>query len=92
LINATHLVLLSHQPVQCRDRLGGLLKYYYRGAHAELTLQDGDVVAAALGRFRARPTLGFSDCLVLEIAREAGHLPLGTFDRRLAKLDGAQRL
>ena len=61
-------------------------------AHAELTLQDADVVAAALSRFRARPTLGFSDCLVLEIARKAGHLPLGTFDRRFAKLDGAQRL
>jgi predicted nucleic acid-binding protein len=36
--------------------------------------------------------LGFSDCLVLEIARQAGHLPLGTFDRDLAKLDGAERL
>jgi predicted nucleic acid-binding protein len=34
---------------------------------------------------------GFSDCLVLEVAR-AGHLPLSTFDRDLAKLDGAQRL
>jgi hypothetical protein len=29
---------------------------------------------------------------VLEIARKAGHLPLGTFDRGLAKLDGVQRL
>ena len=36
--------------------------------------------------------LGFSDCLVLETARKAGHLPLGTFDRNLARLDGAQRL
>jgi hypothetical protein len=25
--------------------------------------------------------LGFSDCLILETARKAGHLPLGTFDR-----------
>ena len=61
-------------------------------AHAELTLQDADVVAAALNQFRARPALGFSDCLVLESARKAGHLPLGTFDRQLAKLDGTQRL
>jgi predicted nucleic acid-binding protein len=60
--------------------------------HAELTLQDAEVVASALARFRAQPTLGFSDCLVLEVARKAGYLPLGTFDRRLAKLDGAQRL
>ncbi len=61
-------------------------------AHASLTLQDADAVAAALDQFRARPALGFSDCLVLEIARKAGHVPLGTFDRQLAKLDGAQRV
>ena len=59
-------------------------------AHAELTLQDADVVSAALAAFRVQPALGFSDCLVLEIARKAGHLPLGTFDRKLAKLSGAQ--
>ena len=58
----------------------------------ELTIQDGQVVAAALKQFRARPSLGFSDCLMLEIARKAGHLPLGTFDRNLAKLDGTHRL
>jgi hypothetical protein len=29
---------------------------------------------------------------MLETARQAGHLPLGTFDRTLGKLDGAQRL
>ncbi len=60
--------------------------------HKELTLQDADVVALALDDFRSRPSLGFSDCLVLEIARKAGHLPLGTFDRNLAKLDGTRRL
>ena len=51
-----------------------------------------DVVAAALVIFRSKPALGFSDCLVLQIARKAGHLPLGTFDRDLSKLDGAERL
>ena len=60
--------------------------------HRELTVQDADVVALALDHFRARPSLGFSDCLVLEIARKAGHLPLGTFDRNLARLDGTHRL
>ncbi len=60
--------------------------------HEALTLQDADVVALALKHFRARPSIGFSDCLVLEIARKAGHLPLGTFDRNLAKLDGSQRV
>ena len=60
--------------------------------HKELTLQDAEVVSSALEHFRERPTLGFSDCLVLEIARKAGHLPLGTFDRDLAKVNGAQQL
>jgi predicted nucleic-acid-binding protein len=57
-----------------------------------LTIHDAEVVAAALDQYRRRPRLGFSDCLVLEIARKAGHLPLGTFDRDLSKLDGAERL
>ena len=60
--------------------------------HRSLTLQDPDVVSAALEHFRRKRSLGFSDCLVLEIARKAGHLPLGTFDRNLAKLDGAERV
>ena len=60
--------------------------------HQHLTLQDLDAVAAALERFRKRPALGFSDCLVLEVARKAGHTPLGTFDRGLGRLDGAERL
>jgi predicted nucleic-acid-binding protein len=60
--------------------------------HRQLTLQDPDSVAAALGHFRRRPALGFSDCLILEVARKAGHLPLGTFDRDLGKLAGTQRL
>jgi predicted nucleic-acid-binding protein len=60
--------------------------------HQHLTLQDADAVAAAVEHFRGRPALGFSDCLVLAIARKAGHLPLGTFDRHLAKLDGTHRL
>ncbi|TLZ33740.1 MAG: type II toxin-antitoxin system VapC family toxin [Gammaproteobacteria bacterium] len=60
--------------------------------HKDFTVQDSDVVVAALEQFKERPTLGFSDCLVLEIARKAGHLPLGTFDRNLAKLAGVERL
>ena len=60
--------------------------------HRDLTIQDSDVVSAALADFRKKPVLGFSDCLVLEIARKAGHLPLGTFDANLSKLDGAERL
>jgi len=60
--------------------------------HDSLTLQEPEVVRAALNRFLARPALGFSDCLVLEVARKAGHLPLGSFDRRLATQSGVERL
>ena len=60
--------------------------------HRDLTIQDSDTVAAALEHYRRRPALGFSDCLILEGARKAGHVPLGTFDRDLGKLAGAERL
>jgi predicted nucleic-acid-binding protein len=60
--------------------------------HRDLTIQDAEVVVEALVHYRNRPALGFSDCLVLEIARKAGHLPMGTFDRTLAKLEGTERI
>src|SRR5688572_24519101 len=46
-------------------------------SHRDLVLQDPDVVQAALAHYRKRPKLGFSDCMVLEVARKSGHLPLG---------------
>jgi predicted nucleic-acid-binding protein len=61
-------------------------------SHSGLTVQEHDVALAALGLFKKRPALGFADCLILETARKAGHLPLGTFDRQLGKIDGARRL
>jgi len=60
--------------------------------HRDLVLQDAETVARSLELFRAKPTLGFSDCLVLQLARKAGHLPLGTFDRSLSKIEGTQKL
>jgi predicted nucleic-acid-binding protein len=60
--------------------------------HQQLTLQDEEAVATAVEHFRRRPAVGFSDCLMLEVSRKAGHGPLGTFDHNLGKLDGAQRL
>jgi predicted nucleic-acid-binding protein len=60
--------------------------------HRDLTLQDADVVNAALDHFRKRTKVDFSDCLVLEIARKAGHLPVATFDRNFAKLNDVERL
>lgn len=60
--------------------------------HQHLTLQDAATVSAAVEQFRRRPAIGFSDCLMVEVTRAAGHGPLGTFDRDLGKVDGAQRL
>jgi predicted nucleic-acid-binding protein len=60
--------------------------------HKELSIQDADVVTAALDHYRQRSAVDFSDCLVLEIARKAGHLPVGTFDRNFAKLEDVHRL
>jgi hypothetical protein len=41
------------------------------------SLEEPAVVSNALQHFRRRPALGFSDSLMLEIARKAGHLPPG---------------
>lgn len=73
-------------PTRIADAIAMLLD------HESLAVQDADVVAEALARFRAHPSVGFADCLILEAARRAGHGPLGTFDRRLAKLPGTERL
>lgn len=60
--------------------------------HETLAVQDAEVVATALARFQAHPNVGFADCLILEVARKAGHGPVGTFARRFAKLSGVERL
>jgi predicted nucleic-acid-binding protein len=61
-------------------------------SHEHLTVQDSEAVAAAVAQFRQQRRVGFSDCLMLEVARKAGHTPLGTFDRDLSRIDGALRL
>ena len=60
--------------------------------HAHLTIERAEVVVAALVEFRKRSKLGFSDCLIVATARHAGHIPVATFDRELAKLGDVQRL
>jgi predicted nucleic-acid-binding protein len=60
--------------------------------HENLTIQDSETVSAALRKFIRKPAIGFSDCLMLEVARKAGHVPLATFDRDLGKLDGVEKL
>jgi hypothetical protein len=49
--------------------------------HRNLSLQDADVVTSALEHLQEAPG-----------TRKVGHLPLGTFDKDLARLEGTQRL
>ena len=60
--------------------------------HQDLVLESPETVSAALHLFKAKPVLGFSDCLILETARKAGHVPLGTFDKGLAKVAGTHKV
>lgn len=60
--------------------------------HRDLVLQDAEVIKAALSEFRRHTALGFTDCLMLETSRKAGHIPMGTFDRKLGRLLGAQAI
>jgi predicted nucleic acid-binding protein len=78
--------VFSRSSRQIADAIAQLME------HESLVVQDPDVVALALTHLRRKPTLGFSDCLILEIARKAGHLPVGTFDRDLGRLEGVSKL
>ena len=57
-----------------------------------LAIEDPAVAHAALTLYKSIKQVDFSDCLILEAARKAGHLPLATFDKALAKSNGAHRL
>ena len=60
--------------------------------HDRLTLQDEDVIRRAHSAFERDSSVGFTDCLIVEAARKAGHLPVGTFDRAMSRIDGGQGL
>ncbi|HEY5046538.1 MAG TPA: type II toxin-antitoxin system VapC family toxin [Rhizomicrobium sp.] len=76
----------SRTPHQIATIIDGLMK------HAYLTIQEPEIVSHALERFRDHRGVEFADCLILSIAHKSGYLPLGTFDKRLGKLDGAAGL
>jgi predicted nucleic-acid-binding protein len=61
-------------------------------AHQTLSVEQPETVASALKLFRENRKTDFADCLILENARRAANLPVGTFDRALAKLPGTERL
>lgn len=54
-----------------------------------LVFEDAEIVEDALAAFREHPSVEFSDLLILESARSAG-IPLGTFDKKLARVEGAE--
>lgn len=58
----------------------------------ETALESPSVVHAALDRYRSSRKLNFSDCVTLEIARRAGHVPMATFDQALGKAKGTCRV
>ena len=55
----------------------------------ELFLEEPAVVRAALALYQTLGKVQFEDCMILEIARKAGHLPLATFDKALGKFESA---
>ncbi len=60
--------------------------------NVDLALEDPAVVRAALALYQTKGKLDFGDCLLLEITRKAGHVPLSTFDKALGKAEGAETL
>ena len=57
-------------------------------ASDSLVVENSDGVAAAAHRYR-QGGAGFSDLMILTAAERAGATPLYTFDRRLARMQGA---
>jgi predicted nucleic-acid-binding protein len=56
---------------------------------AELTFESERALEVALQLYRKGPA-DFADCLHVALAAQAGELPLWTFDKRAAKVNGAQ--
>jgi len=73
-----------------RAQIAGAIEILLDQEH--LVVQEPEVVAAAVKLYREGVGSDFADCMILEVARSAGHVPLATFDRKLAKAEGAERL
>jgi predicted nucleic-acid-binding protein len=58
---------------------------------AELTFESEHALEVALQLYRKGPA-DFADCLHVALAAQAGELPLWTFDKRAAKVNGAQSI
>lgn len=73
-----------------RDRLADAIEGIL--GSSKLVVQDADAVSVALQQFVQNKRISFSDCLIREAARRAGHTPMFTFDRQFAKVEGVERL
>ena len=69
-----------------RDRVGEALMDLT--ASDSLVVENSDDVAAAAYRYR-QGGIGLSDLMILSAAEREGATPLHTFDRRLARIEGA---
>ncbi len=58
---------------------------------AELTFESERALEVALQLYRKGPA-DFADCLHIALAAQAGELPLWTFDKCAAKVNGAQSI
>ena len=58
--------------------------------HQSLILEAPNILQKALEGFRNSSGVGFADCLVLASAQANGHTPLGTFDKKLARMNGVE--
>ena len=72
-----------------RDRIAAILEALV--ATEGLVVEAADDVALAAFRYRSGGA-GFSDLMVLAAARRAAALPLHTFDRKAARLEGVELL
>lgn len=62
------------------------------GLHDEQAALAVQTLSGPACALRKKPALGFSECVILQVARAAGHLPRGTFERDPGKLAGAEPL
>ena len=58
---------------------------------AELTFESEHALEVALQLYRTGPA-DFADCLHIALTAQAGELPLWTFDKRAARINGAQSI
>ena len=73
-----------------RPRIGTVVAMLLE--HDRLTLHDEDVIRGAHSAFERDRSVGFTDCLIVEAARKAGHLPVGTFEKAMSGIEGAHGL